>query len=67
MARREADHAFSHEVQDEDIGICEHVQRGLESGSYDTGRLNPKRENALHHFQELLRRAYREHAAMVRA
>jgi choline monooxygenase len=59
-ARRDADHEFSHEVQDEDIGICEHVQRGLASGSYEAGRLNPLRENALHHFHELLRRAYRE-------
>lgn len=60
QARREADHEFSHQVQDEDIGICEHVQRGLASGSYEAGRLNPLRENALHHYQELLRRAYRE-------
>lgn len=59
LARREADHVFSHEVQDEDIGICEHVQRGLASGSYEAGRLNPLRENALHHFHELLRADYR--------
>ncbi|HEX5756849.1 MAG TPA: SRPBCC family protein, partial [Arenimonas sp.] len=58
-ARREADHRFAHEVQDEDIMICEHVQRGLDSGSYAAGRLNPLRENALHHFHELLRAAYR--------
>lgn len=59
-AKRRADHEFSHQVQLEDLGICEHVQRGLDSGSYVPGRLNPLRENALHHFQELLRRAYRE-------
>lgn len=58
-ARREADHRFAHEVQDEDIAICEHVQRGLDSGSYVAGRLNPLRENAVHHFHELLRAAYR--------
>ena len=59
-ARREADLAFSDEVQHEDLGICEDVQRGLASGSYVAGRLNPLRESAVHHFQELLRQAYRE-------
>jgi choline monooxygenase len=59
-ARREADLAFSDDVQHEDLGICEDVQRGLASGSYVAGRLNPLRENAVHHFQELLRAAYRE-------
>jgi choline monooxygenase len=57
--RRARDEAFSDEVQDEDREICEAVQRGLASGSYLPGRLNPLRENAVHHFQELLRRAYR--------
>ncbi|MDQ3215532.1 MAG: Rieske 2Fe-2S domain-containing protein, partial [Pseudomonadota bacterium] len=59
-AKREADLAFSDEVQQEDLGICEDVQRGLASGSYEPGRLNPLRENAVHHFHELLRHAYRE-------
>jgi choline monooxygenase len=36
------------------------VQRGLASGSYVPGRLNPLRESAVHHFQELLRSAYRD-------
>ena len=27
---------------------------------YVAGRLNPLRENAVHHFHELLRRAYRD-------
>lgn len=58
-ARRDADLAFSDEVQREDLTICEDVQRGLASGSYVAGRLNPLRENAVHHFQELLRDAYR--------
>ena len=58
-ARREADLAFSDEVQHEDLRICEDVQRGLASGSYAAGRLNPLRENAVHHFHELLRSAYR--------
>ena len=58
-ARREADLAFSDEVQLEDLTICQDVQRGLASGSYQPGRLNPLRENAVHHFHELLRHAYR--------
>jgi len=64
-ARRERDHAFSDEVQAEDIAICEAVQRGLDSGSYTAGRLNPRRENGVHHFHELLRESLREapHAA----
>ncbi len=59
-AKRDADLGFSDEVQHEDLGICEDVQRGLASGSYVPGRLNPLRENAVHHFHELLRRVYRE-------
>jgi choline monooxygenase len=62
-ARREQDLLFSDEVQREDIAICEHVQRGLNSGSYVAGRLNPTRESGVHHFHELLRAAYREHRA----
>ncbi|NCT67357.1 MAG: aromatic ring-hydroxylating dioxygenase subunit alpha [Rhodanobacteraceae bacterium] len=57
--RRERDHAFSDVVQHEDVVICEHVQRGLASGSYVAGRLNPLRESGVHHFHELLRAAYR--------
>jgi choline monooxygenase len=53
---------FSDEVQQEDIGICQQVQRGLESGSYQAGRLSPKRELGVHHFQELVREAYRSAA-----
>lgn len=62
QARRAADVAFSDEVQREDLGICEDVQRAMASGSYVPGRLNPARESAVHHFQELLRAAYREPA-----
>ena len=61
--RRLADLSFSDEVQVEDLTICEDVQRGLSSGSYEPGRLNPLRENAVHHFHELLRKVYREAGA----
>jgi choline monooxygenase len=43
-------------VQREDIAICEAVQRGLASGSYAPGRLQPQREAGVWKFQELLRR-----------
>lgn len=62
VAKRDADLAFSDEVQHEDIGICEDVQRGMASGSYVPGRLNPLRETGVHHFHELLRAAYRNAA-----
>ncbi|HEX7369454.1 MAG TPA: aromatic ring-hydroxylating dioxygenase subunit alpha [Rhodanobacteraceae bacterium] len=57
--RHASDHAFSDLVQRQDVDMCEIVQRGLASGSYTAGRLNPKRENGVHHFHELLREAYR--------
>jgi len=47
--------AFSDEVQQEDIGLCESVQRGLRSSTYDRGRYSVKRENGVHHFHLLLR------------
>jgi choline monooxygenase len=46
--------AFSDEVQREDIGLCESVQRGLQSSLYDRGRYSVKRENGVHHFHMLL-------------
>jgi choline monooxygenase len=46
--------AFSDEVQQEDIGLCESVQRGLRSSAYDRGRYSVKRENGVHHFHMLL-------------
>lgn len=55
----EKDQSFSDKVQDEDIMICEAVQKGLDSGSYDKGRLCMKRESALLHFQQLIRVAYK--------
>jgi choline monooxygenase len=45
--------AFSDEIQIEDIDICESVQRGLRSSTYDRGRFSPRRENGVHHFHLL--------------
>lgn len=41
-------------VQDEDVEICEDVQRGLMSSTYDTGRLSVKRETGIFAFHQLL-------------
>jgi choline monooxygenase len=46
-------------TQREDIDICESVQRGLASTSYDTGRYAPQLEVAEHHFHGLLAAALR--------
>jgi choline monooxygenase len=46
--------AFSDGIQEEDIMICEAVQRGLASGSYERGRFSTLRENGVHHFQSLV-------------
>jgi choline monooxygenase len=58
IARAEADAAFSAQVQEEDRLICEAVQKNLRSGVYTPGRLCPKREEGVWHFQNLLRKAY---------
>jgi choline monooxygenase len=46
--------AFSDEIQDEDIEICQTVQRNLRSRVYDRGRYSAKRETGVHHFHSLL-------------
>jgi choline monooxygenase len=45
---------FSDDIQDEDVEICERVQRNLRSRVYDRGRYSAKRENGVHHFHSLL-------------
>jgi choline monooxygenase len=46
--------AVGNRVQDEDIGICESVQRGLKSRAYGAGRLSVRREAGEHLFHRLL-------------
>ena len=41
-------------IQQEDVGICESVQRGLKSRSYQAGRLSARREGGEHLFHRLL-------------
>jgi choline monooxygenase len=52
--------AVAHQVQLEDIGVCDEVQRGLKSRSYDRGRFSVKREAGGYHFHQLLAKALRE-------
>jgi choline monooxygenase len=61
-ARREANRqsmAVSERIQDEDVAICESVQRGLGSRAYRAGRLSVRREAGEHLFHRLLARDLR--------
>ena len=46
--------AASEQVQREDVAICEAVQQGLRSSSYERGRLAPGHEGGMHAFHRLL-------------
>ena len=48
--------AVGERVNDEDVGICEAVQRGLHSQAYGAGRLSVRREAGEHLFHRLLAR-----------
>ncbi len=52
---------YSDKVQQEDIHICEHVQKGLESNAYHKGRFSVECEAGVHHFQSLLKKSYKAH------
>jgi len=46
--------SIGNRVQEEDLGICEDVQRGLKSRAYRAGRLSVRREAGEHLFHRLL-------------
>ena len=46
--------AVSERIQDEDVAICESVQRGIGSCAYGAGRLSVRREGGEHLFHRLL-------------
>jgi choline monooxygenase len=48
-------HAMNETVAEEDVRICEAVQRNLESGIYSAGLLSPKWEEPLLVFHDLIR------------
>lgn len=50
---------FIDQVQEEDIVLCESVQRGLGSGYFERGKLMLSRERGLRHFQRLVLRHMR--------
>ena len=54
---------FGVEVLDEDRRICEAVQRNLEAGVYDVGRLSPRHENGVRAFQQWVGDAVRAYAS----
>jgi choline monooxygenase len=49
--------ASSEITTDEDVMITEAVQRNLDAGVYETGRLSPRHEGAVAWFQDLVRKA----------
>jgi choline monooxygenase len=49
----------THQVQVEDVGVCEDVQRGLHSRSFQAGRYSVRREAGVYHFHQLLARRLR--------
>ncbi len=53
-ARHKESIAVSEKVQDEDMAICDSVQRGLGSRAYVAGRLSVRREAGEHLFHRLL-------------
>jgi len=54
QARNQESIAVSEKVQDEDMAICDSVQRGLHSRAYLAGRLSVRREAGEHLFHRLL-------------
>ena len=54
---------YSDKVQQEDIEICEKVQKGLESFAYERGRFSVECEEGVYHFQCLLKKSYKRFSA----
>ena len=54
LKKNQASIKVSEKVQDEDMAICDSVQRGLASRAYVAGRLSQRREAGEHLFHRLL-------------
>jgi choline monooxygenase len=52
---------FSDQIQIEDVGICERVQKNLGSRSYSRGRFSVKQEKGVHAFHRMYADAMKEH------
>ena len=50
---------FSHQIQVEDVAICETVQKNLHSRSYERGRYSVKHERGVHAFHRMYTEALR--------
>jgi len=50
---------FSHQIQTEDVGICETVQKNLHSRSYSRGRYSVTQEKGVHAFHRMYAEAMR--------
>lgn len=59
-SRNQESIAVSEKVQDEDMAICDAVQRGLSSRAYVAGRLSVRREAGEHLFHRLLHADFTE-------
>jgi choline monooxygenase len=59
------DKKYSDSVQDEDIMICEHVQQGLQSSAYVSGRYSVETEAGVYGFHSLIRRDYNRYISNV--
>jgi choline monooxygenase len=55
--------SFSHEIQVEDVAICEIVQKNLHSRSYSQGRYSVKQEKGVYAFHQM----YRDRMSIVSA
>jgi choline monooxygenase len=51
---------FSDQIQIEDVGICEIVQKNLRSRSYSRGRFSVKQEQGVHAFHKMYAEAMRQ-------
>jgi len=51
---------FSDQIQIEDVGICETVQKNLRSRSYSRGRFSVKQEKGVHAFHRMYAQAMKE-------
>jgi choline monooxygenase len=57
---------FSHQIQIEDVGICELVQKNLHSRSYSRGRFSVTQEKGVHAFHRMYAECMKDDSAPLR-
>jgi choline monooxygenase len=60
LAAAKAAVEFSHQIQIEDVAICEAVQKNLRSRSYSRGRFSVKQEKGVHAFHRMYAESMKE-------